>query len=135
MPGLRIDRHGDVADLVIDREAKRNAMSYEMWGSLPVLAAEVDADESVKVLVVRGAGAHFCAGADISEFRERRATADAARAYGDRVENAAHALTEMRKPSIAMIQGYCMGGGLALAAACDLRFAGEGGVAARENQS
>lgn len=123
MPGLRIDRHGDVAELVIDRQEKRNAMSYEMWGSLPALAAEIDADESVKVLVVRGAGPHFCAGADISEFRARRATADAARAYGERVENAAHALTEMRKPSIAMIQGYCIGGGCELALACDLRFA------------
>ncbi|WP_433556603.1 enoyl-CoA hydratase/isomerase family protein [Pseudonocardia xinjiangensis] len=123
MPALRIDRHGNIAELVIDRQEKRNAMSYEMWGSLPALAAEVDADESVTVLVVRGAGAHFCAGADISEFGTRRATADAARGYGDRVEQAAHALAEMRKPSIAMIQGYCIGGGCELALACDLRFA------------
>ena len=122
--GLTLDRHGDIAELVINQPAKRNAMSFEMWEALPKLIAEVDADDSVKVLVVRGAGDHFCAGADISEFETRRATAEGARVYGEHVERAAHSLGDMRKPSIAMIQGFCIGGGCELALACDLRFAG-----------
>ena len=122
--GLTLDRHGDIAELVINQPAKRNAMSFEMWEALPKLVAEVDADDSVKVLVVRGAGDHFCAGADISEFETRRATAEGARVYGEHVERAAHSLGDMRKPSIAMIQGFCIGGGCELALACDLRFAG-----------
>jgi enoyl-CoA hydratase/carnithine racemase len=123
MTGLRLEHHGAIAELVIDRPEKRNAMSYEMWSSVPKLAAEADADESVKVLVLRGAGRHFCAGADIGEFRTHRSTADAARDYGERVEAAAHALSGMSKPSIAMIHGFCIGGGCELALACDMRFA------------
>ncbi|GAA1846165.1 enoyl-CoA hydratase-related protein [Pseudonocardia ailaonensis] len=121
---LRIDRRGGgIADLVIARPEKRNAMSYEMWSSVPGLCAELDADDSVKVVILRGEGAHFCAGADIAEFGERRSTADSAREYGDRIESATHALGHMSKPTIAMIQGYCIGGGCELAVACDLRFA------------
>jgi enoyl-CoA hydratase/carnithine racemase len=123
MVGLRLERHDDVAELVIDRPEKRNAMSYEMWSSVPALVAEADADESIKVLVLRGAGPHFCAGADIGEFRTRRSTAETARDYGERVEAAAHALSGIRKPSIAMIRGFCIGGGCELVLACDMRFA------------
>jgi enoyl-CoA hydratase/carnithine racemase len=120
---LTLSRDGEIAELVINQPSKRNAMSYEMWEALPKLVAEVDSDESVKVLVVRGAGDHFCAGADISEFETRRATAEGARRYGEHVEHAAHSLGEMHKPSIALIQGFCIGGGLEIALACDLRFA------------
>lgn len=120
---LRWHRRGEIAELIIERPEKRNAMSFEMWSALPRIAAEIDADESVKVLVVRGAGSNFCAGADISEFEQRRGTPEAARTYGERVEGAAHALSSMTKPSIAMIHGYCIGGGCELALACDLRFA------------
>jgi enoyl-CoA hydratase/carnithine racemase len=122
--GLILNRHGDIAELVINQPSRRNAMSFDMWEALPKLVAEVDADDSVKVLVVRGAGDHFCAGADISEFETRRATAEGARVYGEHVEHAAHSLGDMRKPSIAMIQGFCIGGGCEIALACDLRFAG-----------
>jgi enoyl-CoA hydratase/carnithine racemase len=120
---LRWHRRGEVAELLIDRPEKRNAMSFEMWSALPEIAAEIDADDSVKVLVVRGAGTNFCAGADISEFTERRGTPEAARAYGEVLEAAGDALSGMAKPSIAMIHGYCIGGGCELALACDLRFA------------
>lgn len=121
--GLTLTRHGEIAELVINQPSRRNAMSFEMWAALPQLAAEVDADESVKVLVVRGAGEHFSAGADISEFEARRANAEGARRYSEHVEHAAHCLGEMRKPSLAMIQGFCLGGGCEIALACDLRFA------------
>lgn len=123
MAELRLERRGAIAELVIDRPVKRNAMSFEMWSQLPQLCAEVDADDAVKVLVVRGEGPHFCAGADISEFGTRRATPEAAEAYGERVDASTQALTGMRKPSIAMIRGFCIGGGCELAMSCDLRFA------------
>lgn len=123
MAHLRWERRGEIAELTIDRPEKRNAMSFEMWSQLPGLCAEVDADDAVKVLVVRGEGPHFCAGADIGEFGTRRATPGAAEAYGEQVDAATRALTEMRKPSVAMIRGYCIGGGCELAMACDLRFA------------
>lgn len=120
---LTLHHDGEVAELVVDRAAKRNAMSLEMWESLPRLVAEVDADPTVKVLVVRGDGPHFCAGADIGEFADKRGTPAAAAHYGDAVEAAAHALTELAKPTIALVQGYCIGGGCELALACDLRLA------------
>ena len=123
MPPLTLTRDGDVAELTIDRAAKRNALSLEMWEGVAELAAEVDADASVTVLLLRGDGPHFCAGADIGEFRERRATPDAAHAYGERVEAATRALSGMAKPSIAVVRGFCIGGGCELALACDLRLA------------
>lgn len=126
MSSLTLHRDGEVAELVIDRAAKRNAMSLEMWESVPRLVAEVDADDALKVLVVRGAGPHFCAGADIGEFEVKRGTPAAAAHYGEAVEAAAHALTELRKPTLALVRGYCIGGGCELALACDLRLAETG---------
>jgi len=98
-------------------------MTFEMWEALPGIVGAIDADDAIKVLIVRGTGPHFCAGADVSEFDQRRDTAEAGDAYGHSVELAAHALTSMRKPSVAVIQGSCMGGGCELALSCDLRFA------------
>lgn len=123
MPELRLERQGEIARLIIDRPDKRNAMSLEMWTALPALCAEVDADDSLRLLLVSGQGPHFCAGADIAEFGTRRATPESAEEYGERVEASTQALTGMRKPSVAMIRGYCIGGGCELAMACDLRFA------------
>jgi enoyl-CoA hydratase/carnithine racemase len=97
-----------------------------MYEALPDLLAEVDGDQAVKVLVVRGAGQKaFASGADISEFREVRANAETARAYNERVAAAELALEGMSKPTIAMVHGYCIGGGCGLALACDLRFVDE----------
>lgn len=122
-PEFRLTRRGEVAELTIDRPSKRNAMSFQMWSALPEIAASVDADASVKVLIVRGEGSHFCAGADIGEFAELRSTPEAARRYSETVQSATRALHTMAKPSVAMIHGYCIGGGCELALACDLRFA------------
>lgn len=121
--GLKLERRGGIAEIVIDRPEKRNALSFEMWASLPNLIAEVEADDSVGLLIVRGRGGTFSAGADISEFETRRSDPDSARAYAERVEAAQLALITIAKPSIAMIDGYCLGGGCELALACDLRFA------------
>jgi enoyl-CoA hydratase len=116
-------KDGDLAWLVLNRPEKRNAMNLAMWQRLPDLLAEVERDPNVKVLVLRGADARaFSAGADISEFEELRSTPEDARSYNDTTERAERALMNLSKPTIALVQGPCIGGGCGLAVACDLRF-------------
>jgi enoyl-CoA hydratase/carnithine racemase len=123
---LRLERSGAVATLVLDRPDSHNAIRLGMYEELPNLIEEIAADSAVKVLVVRGAGRRaFAAGADISEFQEVRGDAVSARSYNERVAAAERALAGMRKPTIAMVHGYCIGGGCGLVLACDLRFADE----------
>lgn len=121
---LVVERSGAVATLTLNRQDSHNAIRLGMYEELPGLLADVDADPAVKVLVVRGAGRDaFASGADISEFQEVRGNAESARAYNERVAAAEAALAGLRKPAIAMVHGYCIGGGCGLALACDLRFA------------
>jgi enoyl-CoA hydratase len=116
-------KDGDIAWLVLNRPEKRNAMNLAMWQRLPDLLTEVERDPDVKVLVLRGADARaFSAGADISEFEELRSTPEDARSYNDTSERAEHTLMNLTKPTIALVQGPCIGGGCGLAVACDLRF-------------
>jgi enoyl-CoA hydratase/carnithine racemase len=119
---LRLDVTGPVATITIDRPAKRNAMSLEMWGAVPGLVKEIESDPRVRVLLLRG-NEHFSAGADISEFRTHRQGADGARHYSTVVHAAERALSGLSKPSVAAVRGYCIGGGCELALACDLRIA------------
>lgn len=120
---LRIDREGAVATLTINRPDNRNAINLEMYQELPTLVKSVDEDPNVKVLVVRGAGTKaFAAGADIGEFSTGSDGRERARRYNEYVTAAEHALEHMTKPSIAMVHGFCIGGGCGLALACDLRF-------------
>lgn len=115
--------------LVIDNEQRRNAMTLEMWTNLPDALDKLDSDPEVRLIIVRGAGeATFVSGADISEFEQTRGTADAAQNY-DRINVAAFdALRRTTKPTLAMIRGHCLGGGLGLALACDLRLASSDAV-------
>jgi enoyl-CoA hydratase/carnithine racemase len=123
---LVVERTGAVATLVLNRPESHNAIRLGMYEALPGLLGELDQDQDVKAVVVRGAGQKsFASGADISEFREVRANAETARAYNERVAGAEHALEGMTKPTIAMVHGYCIGGGCGLALACDFRFADE----------
>lgn len=112
-----------VARLRFARPAKRNAISYDMWTAIPGIVAEVEADAGTKVLLVSGCGGDFSAGADIAEFGELRATTSAAARYDAAVDAAVRALRELTKPSVAAINGNCIGGGCQLAVACDFRFA------------
>jgi enoyl-CoA hydratase/carnithine racemase len=113
-----------VTTLVLNRPAKRNAITLEMWKALPRVLQELASDPELRVLVVRGAGEDaFASGADISEFRRVRSDVDAARTYSRTVEVADRALAAFPRPTIAMIHGFCVGGGLEVALACDLRFA------------
>ena len=123
---LLIERAGAVATLVLNRPDSHNAITLDMYRALPGLLAGLDGDPAVKVMVVRGAGEKsFASGADISEFREVRGDADSARPTTSGSPRAERALERLRKPTIAMVHGYCIGGGAGLALACDLRFADE----------
>lgn len=121
---LVLSKDGAIATLAINRPDKRNPISFAMWKALPGLVAEVENDDEVKVLVIRGAGDKaFSAGADISEFHTYRADSEGARVYNEATHVAERALAGLSKPAIAMIHGFCIGGGAEIALACDLRFA------------
>ncbi len=126
MPGeVLVAREGDIATVTLRNPERLNALSRAMWQRLGAVARELDADESLRCVVLRGAGTKaFAAGADISEFETVRAGAALARAYGHEAEAAATALAECRHPVIAMIYGACVGGGLEIATRCDLRLCG-----------
>lgn len=118
---------GAVAHLVLDRPEKRNALNLEMWQSIPPLVAQAEADPAVKAIVVRGVDrTAFAAGADISQFHERFRNRDSALTYMNAVNGAAGALANCLKPAIALIHGDCVGGGVEIAIACDLRFCSAG---------
>jgi enoyl-CoA hydratase/carnithine racemase len=106
-----------IATLCLDRPEKRNAIDLEMWAAIGDRCRALADDPSVKVLIVRGAGDHFCAGADIDGLRWDDAT------YQRVNLEAAAALADFPNPSIAFIRGSCIGGGVQIAAACDVRFA------------
>lgn len=114
---------GGVAVVRIDRPRKRNAMSLAMWRQLASQFAALDADKSVRSIILTGAGGNFCAGADISEFSSLRSTIEDGAAYDLAVEAAEHAIIRSTKPTIAAVSGACVGGGLGLALCCDFRFA------------
>ena len=121
---LLLERDGTVATLTLNRPEQRNAISYDMWQRLPALFAELDADESVRAVLLTGAGEKaFSAGADIKDFEETRSTPDRARNYRQAVHDACDALNAVSKPTIAAIRGYCLGGGLELALYADVRVA------------
>ncbi|KAA2213561.1 enoyl-CoA hydratase [Teichococcus oryzae] len=110
--------------LTINQPEKRNAISLEMWDAIAAAADDFAADDSVRAVVMHGAGGKaFASGADISEFDRVRADAAAQAEYGRRSGAARRKLENLRKPLIAMIQGYCIGGGYAVAMMADLRIA------------
>ncbi|MFS2316758.1 enoyl-CoA hydratase/isomerase family protein [Maricaulis sp. D1M11] len=123
---LYLDRQGCVAHLVLNRPDKRNALSAAMWSALPALLAEAEADTRIRTLIVRGMGGHFASGADIGEFETVYATPESSDTYSRAIGAGLNALADFAKPSIAQIEGVCVGGGCGLALACDMRFAAPG---------
>ena len=122
---LRVERDGPIGRLILDNPARRNAIGAGMWRAIPPAVSEFESDPAIRCIVVRGEGTvAFAAGADISEFEERRSTEEGVRTYEAQVDAAHKALEGSRKPVIAQIHGFCVGGGLATALSCDLRFAG-----------
>ncbi|MGO4389184.1 enoyl-CoA hydratase [Microvirga sp. 2YAF29] len=126
---LSVSIDGAVATLAIDNPAKHNALDLSMWQALPDIVAELDRDPAIHVIVLRGAGADsFASGADISEFATVRADAEGGRRYEAINEAAFWALAHCSKPVIAMIRGFCLGGGFGLALSCDLRIASDNAI-------
>lgn len=121
---LLVERRGAVSTIILNRPASHNAINMGMYTTLPDLVTGLDKDPEVKVIVLRGAGEKsFASGADITEFERERASAQAARNYNEKVAAAERAIEGLSKPTIAMIHGYCIGGGAGLALSCDIRFA------------
>lgn len=122
-------REGAVGWMVISNPARRNAMGADTWHAFPKAMAEFDADPQVRCIVLRGEGTvAFAAGADISEFDEHRADPRSALAFDAVIDRALAAIEASPKPVVAMIHGICMGGGVEIACACDLRYAGGSAV-------
>ena len=121
---LRVERDGSVGRLVLDNPERRNAISADMWQAIPPAMAAFNADASIRCIVIRGEGtAAFAAGADISEFENNRSSEGQVREYEAATSAAHHAIESSPKPIIALIHGFCVGGGLAVALSCDLRYA------------
>jgi enoyl-CoA hydratase/carnithine racemase len=114
---------GAHAALTISNPARRNAISLAMWKALSARVQEADADPNVHLISLRGHDGTFVSGADISEFSENRADVDRAKAYEAFNGAAFAALREAKTPTLALIEGFCFGGGVGLAAACDIRLA------------
>lgn len=112
--------------IVFNQPQKLNAVSYEMWQALPIVLDQFARDEEVRVVILKGEGEKaFISGADISQFGEKRSTMEAVLEYNAASDCASRALQEFPKPMLAMIHGYCIGGGVAVAIACDIRIASD----------
>jgi enoyl-CoA hydratase/carnithine racemase len=123
MAEVLVHKNGPVGTIILSNPEKYNAMTAQMWRALPERIAELDADPAIRVIVLAGDGDKaFVSGADISQFREQRTDASAQAAYNAAVDSAYLAPARAGKPTIAKIRGICMGGGLGLAAACDIRI-------------
>jgi enoyl-CoA hydratase len=120
---LRVEKRGATGWIVFDQPAKRNAINNAMWRGIPPAMQRFDQDPEVRCVVFRGAGTEaFSAGADISEFEKNRASTESVGGYDSLLDQVLHSIQDSLKPSVAMISGYCLGGGLEIALACDLRY-------------
>jgi enoyl-CoA hydratase/carnithine racemase len=119
-------KDGTVGHLIFNNPERRNAVSLEMWEAAADILDDFVKDEAIRVVVLSGAGGKaFVSGADISKFEDERSNEEGIARYNAAVERANATVYEFPKPTIAMIQGYCIGGGLGLALCCDLRICSE----------
>jgi enoyl-CoA hydratase len=117
---------GPIGWMTFNNPARRNAVSLEMWAAIPTILDRFENDAAVRVIVLHGSGeAAFVAGADISQFEKSRSSAEGNAQYDHAVDEASKRLYECSKPTIAMIHGYCIGGGVGIAVSCDLRIAAD----------
>ena len=123
---ILVERDGSIASVVLNRPAKLNAMTKGMWHRLGDVMAELDGDEGLRCIVLRGAGGKaFSPGNDIGEFAHERSNPEQAKTYGALVNRAMAAISACRHPTVALIEGICVGGGLEIAALCDMRICGQ----------
>ena len=126
MSTVDLNVQGEIATLILNNPQKLNAINLAMWQQLAAHVAEIGADQRIRCVVVRGAGEEaFAAGGDLEEFVTGRATLEQALHYHGQVAAALTAIAECPHPTVAMIRGACVGGGLEIAGACDLRLCGE----------
>jgi len=117
-------KDGPIGWMVFNNPARRNAVSVGMWQAIPKILDVFEADPDIRVIVLKGAGDKaFISGADISEFEEQRSSSEAVQRYEETAEEAGRRLVLSPKPTIAMIHGFCFGGGVGTALNCDLRIA------------
>jgi enoyl-CoA hydratase len=122
---ILVNRDGDIATVTLNNPDKLNALNQAMWQRLGKVMSELGAEESLRCIVLRGAGDKaFASGADISEFATVRASSSQAKAYGEAIHVTMRAIADCRHPTLALIQGVCVGGGLEIASMCDLRTCG-----------
>jgi enoyl-CoA hydratase/carnithine racemase len=123
---ILVERDGAIATVVLNRPEKLNALTKPMWRRLGEVMTELSQDDDLRCVVLRGAGGKsFAPGNDISEFETERANAGQAKAYGQILHDTLDAIQNCRHPTVALIEGICVGGGLEIAALCDLRICGE----------
>ena len=127
---ILLQRDGAIATIVLNKPERMNAMDRGMWERIGELMGELGRDDSLRCVVLRGASMEgkpraFAAGADIAEFKTERANVEQATVYGNVVHHSMQAVRECPHPTVALIEGACIGGGLEIAAMCDLRICGE----------
>lgn len=123
---LLLQKDGPIGWIIFNQPEKRNAVSQEMWQAMPEYVADLAADPAIRVVILRGAGeAAFVAGADISQFKDRRRNAADEEEYRRISGAGSESLARLGKPLVAMIQGFCIGGGVSIAITCDLRIAAD----------
>ncbi len=121
------EQSGAIARIIFNQPEKRNAVSLEMWEAVEAAVTRFAADDSVRILILSGAGGKaFVSGADVSKFETERASEEAVAHYNATTKRVYDLVAAFPKPTIAQIDGFCVGGGVALSLCCDLRICGEG---------
>ena len=124
---MQLETDGPIGWITFNNPARRNAVSLAMWQRLHRLVDELGRDDAIRAIVVKGAGDEaFVSGADISEFDALRSSPETVAAYNRAAQDATESLRQVGKPTIAMIRGFCIGGGVSVALSCDLRIAAAG---------
>jgi enoyl-CoA hydratase len=123
MPKLLMEKDGPIGWIVFNQPEKRNAVSQEMWELMPKYVEDLATDDNIRVVILRGAGEQaFVSGADISQFKDKRKNMADEENYRRISARGGESLARLQKPLLAMIHGFCIGGGLAIAIGCDLRI-------------
>ncbi|MFM9943267.1 MAG: enoyl-CoA hydratase [Hyphomicrobiaceae bacterium] len=124
-PKMIAKKENGIGWMIFNQPEKHNAVSFSMWQAIPKIIANYEADPAVRVIILTGTGEKaFVSGADISEFEEKRNSEEAVKIYNAAGDHASEVISGASKPTIAMIRGLCVGGGLALALNTDIRICG-----------